>query len=51
MFSYPIQKSIISDLQNLFQQIKLRTHVKDETSITAINQTNEQVSLEIKSKE
>ena len=40
-----------SDLQNFFWLIKLRAHFKDETCITTVNQTNEQVPFKIKNKE
>ena len=40
-----------SDLQNFFRLIKLRSHFKDDTCITTINQPNEQVAFIIKYKE
>ena len=40
-----------SDLQNFFLLIKLKAHFKDETCISAINQSKEKVSFKIKNKE
>ena len=45
------KSQLSQDLQNFFRLIKLRTHFKDETCITTLNQPYEQAVFKIKYKD